>query len=81
MVMGSLHDGGHDDACEPICADGYYIGRIPSPPVMGNQIELILSREIQNPLRANLQQGEGACDDRYRRSESSSCPPPLDGGS
>ncbi|KFZ13964.1 hypothetical protein V502_06327 [Pseudogymnoascus sp. VKM F-4520 (FW-2644)] len=29
-------------------------GRIPIPPVMGNQIELILSREIQDPLRADI---------------------------
>jgi hypothetical protein len=29
-------------------------GRIPTPPVMGNQIELILSRDIQDPLRADI---------------------------
>lgn len=29
-------------------------GRIPIPPVMGNQIELILSRDIQDPLRNDI---------------------------
>ncbi|OBT69780.1 hypothetical protein VE03_00727 [Pseudogymnoascus sp. 23342-1-I1] len=29
-------------------------GRIPIPPVMGNQIELILSRDIQDPLRTDI---------------------------
>lgn len=30
---------------------------VPIPPVMGNQIELILSREIQDPLRAKVLDG------------------------
>lgn len=40
----------------PFVQMGITLAASPSPLVMGNQIELILSRDIQNPLGANLQQ-------------------------